>query len=1196
MGWNSFDTFFDNEELNEANVKEIADYMAANLKDSGYINVNLDGGWWTNEGRGAIHIDEYGRPIPGVTRFPSAAGGAGLKPLADYVHSLGLKLGIYAMRGIPRAAYAADVAIKGTSSTAKDITNTSDVCYWNDDNYGLNWADYPDESQAYYDSLFELWESWGVDYVKIDDLTSPFHLNDIKAYSQARENVGSDIIISGSPGDSVSEDQVQTILQNMDLFRSTGDVWDNWNDTNKQFDPAKKFASYAGEGAWIDLDMLPFGKIRSSTWGEIRQSLLTKDEIYTSMTLHAIARSPLIMGGDPRALSNDDFTLDVLTNPEVLAVNQTGDNQRAFYDQNNITKWVSDAGNGEKYIALFNRTAQETKISFDFSDVQLPQLNNVRNLWTRSNIGTFSDRYSVVVPSHGAALLKVTPTTIDEAIGSLDISLSTNPVVISEDPVQLTSVLKNDGLVPIRDVTANIQLPAGWIAEAASSNTFEVIEVGETVTIEWIITPTAASSFINAQLSATAQFIEAGNTRELSGSTSVMVYPKLSDSNIPFAPTHYLSDLEWSYSSHAWGPIEKDMTVGGSGSNDGTTIKLDGINYVKGLGTNSPCKIIYILDGRYAKFTSVVGIDDSVNNGSVVFEVHGDGKKLWDSGHMTANTPAKTIDVDITGVNFLLLVVTDGGDGSAYDNADWANAMIHAQLSSDTSLASAIGTVSAGGTANETITNIPNGTTLAELKAAITLAEGATFKVYDADGTTEATTLTTGSKVIVTAQDGTTKVTYTVTVNAALSQDATLSSTIGTVSAGGTANETITNIPNGTTLAELKAAITLAEGATFKVYDADGTTEATTLRTGSKVIVTAQDGISKVTYTVTVEVRTPSGFDGPVIPSDIILKSMNGKLTLPAGKAGQVSLDDEIMATIPALATGRDATITIEKVTDTQKLLANDEVPVSKVFELLKNFTGNFLSPIMITFRFDSAKLKSDQTPAVFYYDEVKKSWIKVNGGKVSGNNISVTVDYFTKFAVFAVDQSDDEPTKNPESETRFSDIAGHWGEANIKQAVNIGLIKGYADGTFKPNHTVTRAEFAAMLINAFKPQGTGTELFFNDAANIGPWAKSLVAQAVQAGYMKGYADGTFRPNSAITRAEMAVAIANAAELSMETNASIGFKDDKDIPTWAKDAVAAMKKIGIVEGNGANIFNPDAKTTRIEAVTVLLKIIAEKVR
>ncbi|WP_275901145.1 beta strand repeat-containing protein, partial [Paenibacillus periandrae] len=120
--------------------------------------------------------------------------------------------------------------------------------------------------------------------------------------------------------------------------------------------------------------------------------------------------------------------------------------------------------------------------------------------------------------------------------------------------------------------------------------------------------------------------------------------------------------------------------------------------------------------------------------------------------------------------------------------------------SSAATLTSTIGTVSTGGTANETITNIPNGTTLAVLKAAITPSANATFQVYDADGTTVAATLSTGKKVIVTAQDGTTKVTYTVTVNAALSTVATLTSTIGTVSTGGTANETITNIPNGTTL------------------------------------------------------------------------------------------------------------------------------------------------------------------------------------------------------------------------------------------------------------------------------------------------------------------------------------------------------------------------------------------------------------
>lgn len=190
-------------------------------------------------------------------------------------------------------------------------------------------------------------------------------------------------------------------------------------------------------------------------------------------------------------------------------------------------------------------------------------------------------------------------------------------------------------------------------------------------------------------------------------------------------------------------------------------------------------------------------------------------------------------------------------------------------------------------------------------------------------------------------------------------------------------------------------------------------------------------------------------------------------------------------------------------------------------------------------------------------------------------------------------------PTPTPTSPSdgegiNFSDIFGHWAEANIKQAANSGIVKGYFDGTFKPGKTVTRAEFAVMLMNTLKPEAAGAELTFKDTAKIGAWAKKAVAQAVQADIIKGYTDGSFRPDAEITRAEMAAMIANALGQSIESNAVTGFSDDQDIPAWAKGSVAAMKKLGIVEGKGANTFDPNGKTTRAEAVTVLLKMLAQK--
>jgi hypothetical protein len=175
-----------------------------------------------------------------------------------------------------------------------------------------------------------------------------------------------------------------------------------------------------------------------------------------------------------------------------------------------------------------------------------------------------------------------------------------------------------------------------------------------------------------------------------------------------------------------------------------------------------------------------------------------------------------------------------------------------------------------------------------------------------------------------------------------------------------------------------------------------------------------------------------------------------------------------------------------------------------------------------------------------------------------------------------------------------ISDISGHWAEANINQTVSTGIVSGYPDGTFKPDQTVNRAEFAVMLMNALGPHGDGAARTFTDKAKIGSWAQKSVAQAVYAGIISGYEDGTFRPDTEITRPEMAVMIARALGQSSAAVSATGFADDKDIPDWAKGAVAAMKKQGIIEGKGANQFAPGDTTTRAEAVTVLLKMLAHK--
>jgi uncharacterized protein YjdB len=323
---------------------------------------------------------------------------------------------------------------------------------------------------------------------------------------------------------------------------------------------------------------------------------------------------------------------------------------------------------------------------------------------------------------------------------------------------------------------------------------------------------------------------------------------------------------------------------------------------------------------------------------------------------------------------------------------------------------------------------------------------------------------------------------------------------------------------------------------------------------------------------------TPSPTPAPAVVSK----------TIPTGTAGEVTMGNQVKISVPANASANAVKISIENVVNTEQLLTNHTALISEVFELLKDFTENFSEPVTVTLRFEPSALKDGERAAVFYFDEVNKVWVEVAGSKVIGDQISVEVDHFTKFAVFAV------PNKAPAPEkASFSDTVGHWSAAAIALAVNRGMVTGYPDGSFRPDGAITRAEFAVMLTSAMKTEGKPAAASFTDQADIGGWAASAIASASAAGWIQGYEDGSFRPNAEISRAEMAVIAARAGGLAAEANAATttGFADDGEIPAWAKGAVAALKSGSFVQGRGNNQFSPLATVTRAEAVTMLLNML-----
>ena len=416
MGWNSWDCF--GLDVTEDQVKATADYMAGHMKSAGWQYIVVDIGWYYGEEVNTAHsfrryppqyVDEYGRVIPSSLKFPSSVNGMGFKALADYIHSKGLKFGIHIMRGIPWQAVQNNTPIKGSQYKAKDISDPVDTCNWSFNNLGVNMS--KPGAQEYYNSIIELYTGWGVDYIKADDMSHPYHQMEIEAISKAVKNAGKPVVLSLSPGEApVAE--VSHLRQNAHLWRISGDVWDEWRFIRKQFDLCRKWQSYVTPHHWPDCDMLPLGKLRINgadrDLGKKNEfSRFSTDEKYTLLSLWYIFRSPLMMGGN--LIENDSLTLQLLTNKEALAVNQNSkDNHELRTSENKVVWAADDPASGGKYVALFNIGNQEQRqIEVTWNELGISGKQKVRDLWKQKDLGVFADKFESMVPPHGVILVKI---------------------------------------------------------------------------------------------------------------------------------------------------------------------------------------------------------------------------------------------------------------------------------------------------------------------------------------------------------------------------------------------------------------------------------------------------------------------------------------------------------------------------------------------------------------------------------------------------------------------------------------------------------------------------------------------------------------------------------------------------------------------------------------------------------------------
>jgi hypothetical protein len=414
MGWNSWDSY--GETVSESDIKANAAWMAEHLKSYGWEYIVVDSGWYvtnhsagTNAAAAEFSIDAYGRYTPATNTIPSAENGAGFKPLADYVHSLGLKFGIHILRGIPKEAVRENLPIAGSLYHAKAAADVNDSCPWNPFNFGLK-AGTP-AAQAYYDSIAKLYAGWGVDFLKVDCISShPYKGNEIRMISAALHKVHRPIVLSLSPGPAPLDKAIQ-LRRYAQMWRISDDVWDVWysdkdfpQGVGNQFARAAKWAAFSGPGHWPDADMLPIGRLEPAAgWEKPRSTRLTHDEQRTLLTLWSIFRSPLIMGGN--LTLSDEWTESALTNAELIGVDQHSTGSHAVVSTDKAAVWLSTPESGEgAFIAVFNLDSTQQSFHYSWKDLGLKRPSySLRDLWEHADLGS-KEFVEVTLPAHGSAI------------------------------------------------------------------------------------------------------------------------------------------------------------------------------------------------------------------------------------------------------------------------------------------------------------------------------------------------------------------------------------------------------------------------------------------------------------------------------------------------------------------------------------------------------------------------------------------------------------------------------------------------------------------------------------------------------------------------------------------------------------------------------------------------------------------------
>ncbi|MGW4524318.1 NPCBM/NEW2 domain-containing protein [Amycolatopsis sp. NPDC004378] len=626
MGFNNWNTT--GCAVDEQIIRDTADiFVAQGLEAAGYQYVNVDDCW------AEAQRDADGRMQANKARFPH-----GIKALADYVHSKGLKFGIYTSAGTLTCA-----------KTQPGALDHEDV-----------------DAQTFAD--------WGVDYLKYDNCNNQGRPA-LERYTKMRDalaKTGRPIVYSLCEwGENKPWEWGADVGH---LWRTTGDIKDNWAKVLQILKANAPLAPYAGPGHWNDPDML-----------EVGNGGMTTVEYRSHFSLWAMMAAPLLIGADLRKVSPENF--DVLRNAEVIALDQDRRGVQARVLSNQDGRWVfaKPLQNGDVAVALFNETSANATIGTTAAAAGLPKAAgySARDLWAHRDLQT-AGRISAVVPPHATVVYRVHAGGAwlgDAPMVSTGVELAApvpgvpGEITPAGKPFEVTVSATDEARVPVFDPRVTLTAPAGWRVEQLARPRAFVLATGDTAAGRWRVTPPSGTEGTTAVLNSGVTYRTLGFGQVSWHGDQQLTVPAAP----PGAPA-WASDLRWAAEKNGYGPVERDMSNGGIPAGDGKPLTINGVGYPKGLGAHAPSELVFYVGGRCTAFTADVGIDDerkaTNKQGSATFEIWADGSKVAATGVRTWQDPALPLAADLHGAQYLRLVITDGGDGNSYDRSDWAAARL----------------------------------------------------------------------------------------------------------------------------------------------------------------------------------------------------------------------------------------------------------------------------------------------------------------------------------------------------------------------------------------------------------------------------------------------------------------------------------------------------------------------------------------